>query len=68
MKKPTKKSAESCPRCGEAHCRVPARKVYDPAFRVTPEYRESLPDMMGPAGQIQGAGQMKERDGCTPMC
>lgn len=55
MKKSAKKSAESCPRCGETQCRVPARKAYDPAFRVTPEYRESLPDMMGPAGQIQGA-------------
>ncbi len=55
MKKSAKKSTESCPRCGEAHCRVPARKVYDPSFRVTSEYRESLPDMMGPAGQIQGA-------------
>ena len=55
MNKPTKKSAESCPRCGELHCRVPARKSYDNGFRVTPEYRESLPDMMGPAGEIQGA-------------
>lgn len=55
MKKSAKKSAESCPRCGETQCPVPARKAYDPAFRVTPEYRESLPDMMGPAGQIQGA-------------
>ncbi len=55
MKKPTKNSAESCPRCGELRCRVPARKNYDHAFRVTPEYRESLPDMMGPAGAIQGA-------------
>ncbi len=34
---------------------MPARKVYDPKFRVTEAYRESLPDMMGPAGQIQGA-------------
>ncbi len=55
MKKSTKKSAPTCPRCGETHCRVPARREYDPQFRVTPEYRESLPDMMGPAGQIQGA-------------
>ena len=55
MKKPAKKSTESCPRCGEPSCRVPARKTYDHAFRVTPEYRESLPDMMGPAGAIQGA-------------
>lgn len=55
MKKSAQKSADSCPRCGTAGCHVPARKAYDPAFRVTPEYRESLPDMMGPAGQIQGA-------------
>ena len=55
MKKPTKKNEQACPRCGTVHCHVPARRAYDPQFRVTPEYRESLPDMMGPAGQIQGA-------------
>lgn len=55
MKKSTKKNAPACPRCGEPECRVPAQRAYDPQFRVTPEYRESLPDMMGPAGQIQGA-------------
>ncbi len=55
MKKSAHHSAEPCPRCGKSGCHVPARKAYDPAFRVTPEYRESLPDMMGPAGQIQGA-------------
>ena len=55
MKKSTKKTAESCPRCGEAQCRVPALKAYDSQFRVTPAYRETLPDMMGEAGTIQGA-------------
>lgn len=55
MKKSSKKNDPACPRCGENACRVPARKVYDPRFRVTEAYRESLPDMMGPAGQIQGA-------------
>lgn len=55
MKKSAKKSVQSCPRCGESSCASPARKAYDPSFRVTPEYRESLPDMMGPAGLIQGA-------------
>ncbi len=55
MKKSSKNHEPACPRCGESGCRVPARKVYDPKFRVTEAYRESLPDMMGPAGQIQGA-------------
>ncbi len=55
MKKTKSKLAQECPRCGEAHCRVPARRAYDPKFRVTPAYRDTLPDMMGEAGTIQGA-------------
>ena len=55
MKKTKSQPAQECPRCGEAHCRVPARRAYDPKFRVTPAYRETLPDMMGEAGTILGA-------------
>ena len=55
MKKTKSQPAQECPRCGEVHCRVPARRVYDPQFRVTPAYRETLPDMMGEAGTIMGA-------------
>jgi GTP cyclohydrolase I len=55
MKKSKNQTVESCPRCGEDGCRAPGRRSYDPGFRVTPEYRETLPDLMGPSAAIPGA-------------
>jgi GTP cyclohydrolase I len=49
------KSAKECPRCGDGPCSATALRSYDPQFRVTPAYRDTLPDMMGEAGTIQGA-------------
>ncbi|NIW44168.1 MAG: GTP cyclohydrolase I FolE2, partial [candidate division Zixibacteria bacterium] len=32
------------------------QRIYDPTFTVTPEYKESLPDLQnGPASLIEGA-------------
>jgi len=55
MKKARTKSAPPCPRCGAGPCTAAGQRGYDPAFRVTPAYRETLPDMMDAAAAIQGA-------------
>jgi GTP cyclohydrolase I len=55
MKKPRPSSAPPCPRCGTGPCQAPSERNYDPKFRVTAAYRETLPDVMATVDSIQGA-------------